>query len=226
VASILVVEDEPAIAMGLQDNLQLDGHSVEVVADGIEAEARARTRAFDLVILDVMLPGRDGLAVCRNLRSLGLRTPILLLTARGQEADKVAGLDSGADDYVTKPFSHAEVLARVRALLRRSGESRHEPAVFQSGSLEVDFDRWEVRRDGRLVRLTGNEFRMLRVLIRHRGMMLTVDEILEHVWGPRVFLTERVVYTHINNLRNKIDPTPGDRPLIVSVRGVGYRFDG
>jgi len=226
VARILVVEDEPAIAMGLQDNLQLDGHRVEVIANGVEAEARAQNGEFDLVILDLMLPGRDGLTICRNLRSTGVRASILLLTAKGQEADKIAGLDSGADDYVTKPFGHGEVLARVRALLRRSGEIRDRPPVFESGPLRVDFRRWEVSRHGKPVRLTGTEFRMLQVLIEHRGEMLTVEQILEHVWGQEVFLTERVVYTHINNLRKKVDPSPRERPLIVSVRGVGYRFEG
>jgi DNA-binding response OmpR family regulator len=226
VARILVVEDEPAIAMGLQDNLRIEGHQVEVMAGGVEAEARTRAGDLDLLVLDIILPGRDGLTVCRNLRAAGIRTPILLLTAKGQEADKVAGLDSGADDYVTKPFSQNELLARVRALLRRSSEGADEPSVFESGPLEVDLVRWEVRRRGRQVHLTGTEFRMLRVLIRNRGRMLTVDDILEQVWGRGVFLTERVVYTHINNLRSKIDPAPRTRPLISSVRGVGYRFDG
>jgi DNA-binding response OmpR family regulator len=220
---ILVVEDEPTIAIGLHDDLTIEGFDVEVVSDG-DAGARAAGRGgFDLILLDVMLPGKDGFTLCRELRAAGVHVPIILLTARGQEADKVAGLGLGADDYVTKPFSPRELMARVYAVLRRATR----PPVgrgFQFGSVRVDFARHEVLRDGRTVDVTPSEFKLLRVLIERRGEVLSIDQLLHEAWGADVFLTDRVVYTHINNLRAKIEPDPRQPRHIISVRGVGYRF--
>jgi two-component system alkaline phosphatase synthesis response regulator PhoP len=220
---ILVGEDEPTIAIGLHDDLQIEGFEVEVVSDG-EAGLRAAGRGvFDLILLDVMLPGKDGFTVCRELRSAGVHVPIILLTARGQEADKVTGLALGADDYVTKPFSPRELVARVHAILRRAAR----PPVGRSlhfGDVRVDFARHEVLRDGRPVDVTPSEFKLLRVLIERRGEVLSIDDLLRDGWGADVFLTDRVVYTHVNNLRAKIEPDPKHPRHIVSVRGVGYRF--
>jgi DNA-binding response OmpR family regulator len=226
VPRLLVVEDEPTIAMGLQDDLRLEGHTVDVAGDGVAAERAALEKRHDLILLDVMLPGKDGFAVCRAVRAAGVRTPIILLTAKGQEVDKVLGLELGADDYVTKPFSPRELVARINAVLRRAGGPPLISEVYDCGDLTVDFARFEARRKGRPIDLTALEFKLLRVLLAHRGRVLTHDQLIEEVWGKDVFLTDRVIYTHVNNLRQKIEPHPARPALLVSVRGVGYRFDG
>ena len=221
---ILVIEDEPSIASGLEDDLKLEGYEVEVVSDGETASRRAREQSFDLIILDVMLPHKDGFEVCRELRRAGLRTPVILLTAKTQESDKVLGLELGADDYVTKPFSPRELRARVKAALRRAaGEI---PEIYRFGEVEVDFSRWELRRAGEAVEMTPIEFRLLTTFIRHRHHTLSRDRLLEEVWGHETFVTDRVVDTHITNLRKKIEPKPSEPQLLISVRGMGYRFDG
>jgi len=225
-ARILIVEDEKVIAAGLQDELQAEGYEVEVAGDGLAAEQRARDGGFDLILLDVMLPRKDGFAVCRSLRASGVRTPIIVLTARVQDSDKVLGLELGADDYVTKPFNPAELLARVRAVLRRAGGDADVPAVWEHGDVRVDFVRLEAVRGGRPLALTPIEFRILRYMVEHRGRALTFDQVLAHVWGEGVFMSDRVIYTHINNLRQKIEDEPSRPRLIVSLRGVGYRFEG
>lgn len=221
---ILVIEDEPSIASGLEDDLKLEGYEVEVVSDGETASRRAREQSFDLIILDVMLPHKDGFEVCRELRRAGLRTPVILLTAKTQESDKVLGLELGADDYVTKPFSPRELRARVKAALRRAaGEI---PEIYRFGEVEVDFSRCELRRAGEAVEMTPIEFRLLTTFIRHRHHTLSRDRLLEEVWGHETFVTDRVVDTHITNLRKKIEPKPSEPQLLISVRGMGYRFDG
>ena len=219
---ILVVEDEPAIAIGLKDDLELEGHSVDVAEDGAAAIEAAARAAYDLVLLDVMLPRKDGFSVCRELRASGSRTPIILLTARGQEADKIRGLNLGADDYVTKPFSLRELNARIQAVLRRVSP----PGPTRGfGEFTVDFARCEVLRRGVPVDLTAQEFKLLRAFLDHAGEVLSLDRLLSMVWGPEVFLTDRVIYTHVNNLRGKIEPDPSHPRHIVSMRGLGYRFD-
>jgi DNA-binding response OmpR family regulator len=223
---ILVVEDEPTITLGLTDDLTLEGYEVEAVADGAAAVARGASREFDLILLDVMLPKKDGFAVCRELRQAGVRTPIVLLTARGQEADKVLGLELGADDYVTKPFSPRELVARIRAAMRRADMPPAASHVVRAGNLTIDFGRFEAARDGVPVNLTALEFRLLRALIDQRGQVLTHDQIVERVWGKEVFLSDRAIYTHINNVRRKIEADPANPTLLTGVRGVGYRFDG
>jgi DNA-binding response OmpR family regulator len=223
---ILVVEDEPAIAMGLEDDLKIEGYQVEVVRDGAMALSRTLTGTFDLVLLDVMLPAKDGLSVCREVRRAGVRTPIILLTAKGQELDKVLGLEVGADDYVTKPFSPRELVARIKAVLRRSDGTGAIASVYRTDDLMLDFGRFEATRCGVSIELTALEFKLLRALIAHRGQVMTHDQIIAAVWGADVFISDRVIYTHINNLRRKIEAVPADPKLLVGVRGVGYRFDG
>jgi DNA-binding response OmpR family regulator len=221
---ILVVEDEPQLALGLEDDLKLEGYQVEVQTDGEAASRRAREQPFDLIILDVMLPRKDGFEVCRELRRAGLRTPVILLTAKTQESDKVLGLEIGADDYVTKPFSPRELRARVKALLRRAaGEA---PEVYRFGDAEVDFGRGELRRAGHPVEITPLELKLLAAFIRNRGRVLTRNRLLDEVWGQATFVTDRAVDTHITNLRKKIEPRPANPCYLVSVRGIGYRFDG
>ncbi len=223
-ARILVVEDEPPLALGLEDDLKLEGYEVEVVRDGETASRRAREQSFDLIILDVMLPHKDGFEVCRELRRAGLRTPIILLTAKTQESDKVLGLELGADDYVTKPFSPRELRARVKAALRRAAGEM--PEIYRFGDAEVDFTRCELRRGGRAVEITPIEFKLLAAFIRHRGQTLNRSKLLDQVWGLETFVTDRVVDTHLTNLRKKIEPKPSEPRFLVSVRGMGYRFDG
>jgi DNA-binding response OmpR family regulator len=223
-ACILVVEDEPTLALGLEDDLKLEGYEVEVVRDGDTASRRARERGFDLIILDVMLPRKDGFEVCRELRRTGFRMPVILLTAKTQESDKILGLELGADDYVTKPFSPRELRARVKAVLRRAAGGI--PEIYRFGDAEVDFTRCEFRRAGQAVEMTPIEFKLLAAFIRHRSQILSRDKLLDEVWGRQTFVTDRVVDTHITNLRKKIETTPSEPRFLVNVRGMGYRFDG
>jgi DNA-binding response OmpR family regulator len=222
----LVVEDEPMIAEGLKDDLELEGHVVEVVTDGVTAEARALTGAYDLIMLDVMLPRKDGFAVLRSLRTSGIASAVIVLTAKGQEADKIHGLELGADDYVTKPFSPRELLARVRAVLRRAGDEKATTGeVWEHDDLRIDFRTFDASRHGTRLALTPTEFKILKALFQNAGQVVTIDQLLQRVWGRDIFLTDRVVYTHVNNLRAKIEPDPAHPRFVIGVRGVGYRFD-
>ena len=221
---ILVVEDQDAIAFGLQLDLRSEGYDVEIESDGESALRRARNEAFDLILLDVMLPGKDGFEVCRELRRGGSKTPIIMLTAKTQEAEKVLGLETGADDYVTKPFSPRELRARVKAALRRTAED--DPPIYRFGDAEVDFGRCELRRDGKPVELTALEFKLLAAFIRNGGKVLSRDRLLDLVWGQGAFVTDRVVDNHVVTLRKKVEPDPSKPRYIMSVRGLGYRFDG
>jgi DNA-binding response OmpR family regulator len=221
---ILVVEDEPAIAFGLQADLVAEGYDVAVVGDGETAARRAREVIFDLILLDIMLPRKDGFEVCRELRRAGLKTPILLLTARSQEVEKVMGLEWGADDYVTKPFSPPELRARIKALLRRA--SGGEEPAYRFGDVEVDFARCELRRAGRTIEMTALELRLLAAFIRNRGRVLSRQKLLDEAWGPGTFITDRVVDNHVVALRKKIEAQPHNPRYLISLRGLGYRFDG
>ncbi|MEK7405131.1 MAG: response regulator transcription factor [Acidobacteriota bacterium] len=222
---ILIVEDEPAISFGLEIDLKTEGYDVEVVEDGEAGARRGREGGFDLIVLDVMLPKKDGFEVCRELRRGGLKTPILLLTAKSQEAEKVMGLDLGADDYVTKPFSPKELRARVRALLRRGAEE-DAGEVYRFGDVEVDFARGEVRRGAGVVDMTPLEFKLLGAFVKNRGRVLSRDKLLDLAWGAGTFVTERVVDNYIVTLRKKLEPEPAAPRFLVNVRGQGYRFDG
>ena len=220
---ILVVEDEPGIALGLKNDLALEGYQVEVVTDGERGVDRGSTSDFDLILLDVMLPGRDGFQVCRELRRSGVRTPIILLTARAQDAEKVLGLELGADDYVTKPFSPMELRARIKAVLRRTGAS--EPEAYRFGGVEVDFARCLATRDGRDAALTPLEFKVLAALIRGRGRLMTRAQLIDAVWGAGTAITDRVVDNHLMNLRRKLETDPSAPRYLLSARGLGYRFE-
>jgi two-component system alkaline phosphatase synthesis response regulator PhoP len=221
---ILVVEDEPAIAFGLQLDLKNEGYDVEIESDGESALQRARKEPFDLILLDVMLPGKDGFEVCRELRRDGSKTPVIMLTAKTQEAEKVLGLEIGADDYMTKPFSPRELRARVKAALRRTAED--DFPIYRFGDAEVDFGRCELRRAGKPVELTALEFKLLAAFIRNGGKVLSRDQLLDLVWGHGTSVTDRVVDNHVVTLRKKVEPEPSEPRYIVSVRGLGYRFDG
>jgi DNA-binding response OmpR family regulator len=222
---ILIVEDDPAIGIALEDDLRLEGYAVELVRDGDTAIARGRSGEFDLILLDVMLPRKDGFDVCRELRRAGIDTMILMLTARTSETDKIVGLDLGANDYVTKPYSPKELRARVRALLRRPAADRSGDEVARFGDCEVDFVRGELRRAGRPVATTPLEFKLLGVFTRRAGRVLTRSVLIDEVWGKDTAITERVVDNQIANLRRKIEPSPAAPRFLKSVRGIGYRFD-
>jgi DNA-binding response OmpR family regulator len=221
---ILIVEDEPGIAFALESDLQTEGYDVTLVGDGVEAVRRALAEAFDLILLDVMLPNKDGFEVCRELRRGGLSTPIIMLTAKTQELEKVLGLDVGADDYVTKPFSPRELRARIRAMFRRGAADTGD--VHRFGKCELDMARFELRRDGRQVEATTTELKLLAAFIRERGRVLTREGLLEQVWGSGVYVTDRVVDNHIVALRKKIEEDSTAPKYLMSIRGVGYRFDG
>ena len=222
---VLVVEDEPALAFSLKLDLETEGYHVETAADGESAVRRAREGGFDLILLDVMLPRKDGFEVARELRRAGVTTYIIMLTAKAQEAEKVMGLEIGADDYITKPFSPRELRARVKAVLRRS-DRQDNLRVYRFGDVEVDFARHEVRRGGSPVDLTSLEFKLLGAFCRNRGRALTREQVLDLAWGQAVAVSERVVDNHVVRLRKAIEPDPANPRYLVSVRGVGYRFDG
>ena len=221
---ILIVEDDRDIALGLEEDLSHHGFQVEMVGDGEKALSCGKERHWDLIILDVMLPQKDGFEVCKELRQEGIKTPIIMLTAKTHEAEKIFGLEIGADDYITKPFSPRELRARIHAILRRSSDEILD--TYQFGDYEVNFDRGEVQRSGKPVGLSALEFRLLTAFIRRRGRVLSREHLIDAAWGPATIITERVVDTHILNLRKKIEPVPEKPRYIVSVRGMGYRFEG
>ena len=220
---ILIVEDEPAIVLSLQEDLGRQGYETGVAADGKAGLEMGRTLPWDLILLDVMLPAMDGFDVCSELRRAGVRTPIILLTARSQEAEKVLGLDAGADDYVTKPFSLRELRARVRAQLRRGQSATGRVVTF--GDCVVDLDRAEATCREKRVELTAQEFRLLEVLLLSDGRVMTRDQLIDAAWGHGTAITDRVVDTHVFNLRKKIEPVPAEPRFLVGVRGLGYRFE-
>jgi two-component system alkaline phosphatase synthesis response regulator PhoP len=226
---ILIVEDEPGLRLALTDRLTADGYEVAAAGDGEEGLRRATEEHFDLVILDVMLPRRSGLDVCRDLKQRGVPASILMLTARSEVVDRVVGLKLGADDYLTKPFAMAELLARVEARLRpRSGPP--SPAgpreAYRFGDVQVDFRSAEVTREGQAVELSAKEFQLLRHLIENRGKVLSRDELLNGVWGYDAMPTTRTVDVHVAGLRRKLEPNPHVPEYILTLHGLGYKFVG
>lgn len=224
-ARILLIEDEPDIALGLSMDLEAEGHTVEIAADGLSGSQRGREPGWELILLDVMLPKRDGFEVLRDLRRAGVRTPILMLTARAQEAEKVMGLELGADDYVTKPFSPRELRARVKAMLRRGAAADVVSSMLRFGDCELDTAKVELRRAGIRQEMTALEFRLLETFVRSAGRVLGREKLIEAVWGRDTHVTDRVVDTHIVKLRRKIEADPAEPRHLISVRGLGYRFD-
>jgi DNA-binding response OmpR family regulator len=220
---ILIVEDDAAIGVALEDDLRLEGYTVELVTDGETALRKARETEFDLVLLDVMLPKKDGFDVCRELRRSKVESRILMLTARTGETDKVLGLDLGADDYLTKPYSPKELRARVRALLRRTEVGT--TTITRFGDCELDIGRGELRRAGKPVSTTPLELKLLNLFTRRAGRVLTRRVLIDDIWGRDTAITERVVDNQIANLRKKIETSPAAPRFLKSVRGIGYRFD-
>jgi len=221
---VLIVEDDPAILRGLADNLRFEKYDVLTATDGEAGYKLQHTQSPDLIVLDLMLPRMTGLELCRKLRTEGQQVPILMLTARGEEADRVVGLDLGADDYVTKPFSVMELLARIRALLRRTNSSKSLPNDLNFGDVEIDFLRYVARRRGKPVEMTRKEFAILRLLGSRTGEVVTRDELLNEVWGVESYPVTRTVDNHIAGLRAKLEADPARPVYLRTVHGVGYQF--
>lgn len=224
---ILLVEDEPGLVLTLTDRLNAEGYYVDAVGDGDKAVDEAMSDSFDLIILDIMLPGKDGFEICRELRQKGLDVPILFLTARGEVTDKVVGLKLGGDDYLTKPFDMLELAARVGALLRRNpAREADSPERYRFGDVEVDFRKAEVTRGGAPVELSALEFKLLRYFIENRGATISRDELLNRVWGYDAMPYSRTVDVHVSGLRQKIEANPSRPQYVVTVHRLGYKFVG
>ena len=221
---VLVVEDDPGILRTVADNLRFEQYEVVTATDGETAYVLQRNEQPDLIVLDLMLPRMSGLELCRKLRTEDIQVPVLILTARSEEADRVRGLDLGADDYVTKPFSVAELMARVRALLRRTSLAAGVPATLRFGRVVIDFKRYEAKRDGRPVEMTRKEFALLRHLASCEDTVVTRDELLNKVWGLESYPVTRTVDNHISSLRAKLETDPARPVNIQTVHGVGYKF--
>src|SRR5436305_8459613 len=224
---ILLIEDEPGLVLTLTDRLSKEGYAVETARDGELGLRRAVTEGFDVILLDVMLPRKNGFDVCRDLRQRGNQTPVLMLTARGLVIDKVVGLKLGADDYLTKPFEMIELLARVEALLRRAPlVPAPSTEIYQFGAVRVDFRKAEVTRDGQPVELSAREFGLLRYFIEHRESAITRDRLLNEVWGYHAMPSTRTVDVHVAWLRQKLEANPRHPQYILTVHGLGYKFVG
>jgi DNA-binding response OmpR family regulator len=223
-SKILIVEDEPDMVLGLKDNFEFEGYEVLTASDGQTGLERARTQKPDLLVLDIMLPKLSGLEVCKTLRGEGFEAPIVMLTARGQEIDKVVGLELGADDYVTKPFSIRELLARVRAILRRSEGKKKRLSRYQFSDVELDFEAYRAKKGGEPLELSPREFELLRYLIERKGETVPRDRLLEDVWGYESYPSTRTVDTHIAKLRAKIGDSGSEPRWILTIHGVGYKF--
>jgi len=223
---ILIVEDEPNMVAGLRDNFEFEGYQVVSAADGSEGLERALSDSPDLVLLDVMMPKMSGLEVCKQLKAKRPSMPIIMLTARGQEVDKVVGLELGADDYVTKPFSIRELMARVKAVLRRSQTLPKEEDRYSFGDAEVDLKKCRVTRAGKEIEISGTEFELLKYFVCHAGEILSRDRLLEDVWGYERYPTTRTVDAHLVRLRQKLEPNPEQPRFFLTVHGTGYRFVG
>lgn len=224
---ILIIEDEPDLIKGLKLNLSDEGFSVDWAINGAEGLRKAVEETPDLIILDIMLPEMDGLEVCRKLRQKNIDTPIIMLTAKGAEIDKVVGLEIGADDYMTKPFSVRELIARIKARLRHSEtEKKAVPELYSFGDVEIDFARFKVRRKGKDLALTSLETDILRYFIVHRGEVVSRNDMLDKIWGYERYPTTRTIDNHILKLRKKIEDDPSHPRYIISVYGGGYRFIG
>jgi two-component system alkaline phosphatase synthesis response regulator PhoP len=223
---VLIVEDDQAMAVALRDGFEFEGYSVSVARDGDAGLRLAGDKTVDLIILDVMLPKMSGLDICKQLRSNSNNVPIIMVTARGQEIDKILGLKIGADDYVTKPFSFMELMARVEAVLRRAARPAEGLAAYQFGDVSLCFKKLEARKGDQPLELSPREFEILKYLIEHRDAVVTRDQLLDAVWGYANFPFTRTVDMHIAKLRQKIEDTPSNPRHIITVHRVGYKFVG
>ena len=224
---VLIIEDEEDLIKGLKLNLIDEGYEVDSALNGVEGLLKVIQETPDLIILDIMLPDKDGLEVCRELRQKNISIPIIMLTAKGEEIDKVVGLEIGADDYITKPFSVRELLARIKAQLRRAErDEKAVPQIYSFGDIEIDFAQFEVKRKGKELDLTSLEMEILKYFIAHRGEVVARDDFLDKIWGYESYPTTRTIDNHILKLRKKIEEDPSHPRYILSVYGGGYRFIG
>ncbi len=221
---ILIIEDDPAIGKGLRIALQEAAYKVDLAEDGLSGFDRAQNGSYDLIILDLMLPGKDGRDICRELRQAGDQTPIIMLTSKKEEIDKVLGLELGADDYITKPFGLHELLARIKAVLRRVQAQPAQARMLRLGNVEIDFDRMIARKNGRPLKLTAREFELLKYFAEHTGEVVSRDQLLDEVWGYDSFPTTRTIDTFVLNLRKKIEADPSRPRHLLTVHKLGYRF--
>lgn len=221
---ILIIEDDLAILRGLVDNLNSEHYSVVAESDGIKGFEKARTAQWDLLVLDVMLPGMNGLEICRQLRSAGSKIPILMLTGKGDETDKVLGLELGADDYVTKPFSVRELLARIKALLRRQTDLVSLVHETDIGEVHIDFKRQEALKGKKKIEMSAKEYELLRYFVEREGQVISRDQLLNEVWGYEAMPTTRTVDNYILSLRKKIEPSPSKPRYLLTIHTVGYKF--
>ena len=223
-AKILIVEDEPDMVEGLRDNLVYEGYEVMSAADGETGLLRAAKESPDLILLDIMLPGKNGYQICREMRSKGINVPVIMLTAKSQEVDKVLGLELGADDYITKPFSIRELLARIKAVLRRQGAHPKKLEAAEFGSVKVDFRRGLAVKDGNNIELSHYENEILRLLVANKDEPVSRNRLLDEVWGYDLFPTTRTIDNHVVKLRQKIEDDPHNPRHLVTVHGIGYKF--
>jgi len=223
---VLLVEDEPGLVLTLTDRLKSEGYDVQAASDGPSGLDRATRERWDVILLDVMLPGASGFDVCRDLRQRGVTTPVIMLTARGQVVDRVLGLKLGADDYLTKPFDMMELSARIEVQLRRATAASSGPQQYRFGDIDVDFRKAEVTRQGQPVELSAREYLLLKYLIEHREATITRDQLLNEVWGYHAMPSTRTVDVHVAWLRQKIEPNPKHPQYLLTVHGMGYKFVG
>jgi DNA-binding response OmpR family regulator len=223
---ILIIEDDRAISKALESNLGSEGYEIESATDGPTGLDRARDPSQDLILLDLMLPRLSGEEICRALRQEGITTPILFLTAKGEEEQRVAGFELGADDYVSKPFSMRELLGRIQAILKRAAGQKHLLAHYRFGDVSVDFVKMEVHRGDRIVFLTTRELAILRLMVSNKGVVISRDRLLNEVWGYEAYPTTRTVDNQIVKLRQKLEANPENPQHILTVRGTGYKFMG
>ncbi len=222
---ILVVEDEPSMRLGLKDNLEFEGYEVEFADDGEIGYKKITNQKYDLILLDVMLPKMNGFDVCKKVRSEGVKTPIILLTAKGEEIDKVLGLELGADDYVTKPFSLRELLARIKAVLRRSGEiSESDLLEVEIGELVVNFSNYSAHNNGNEISMSHKEFELLQYLWKNKNRAVSRDDLLKEIWNQEIFTTTRTIDNFIVKLRQKVEEDANKPKIILTVHGVGYKL--
>ncbi len=223
-SKILIIEDEPAMQLGLKDNLELEDYRVDIASDGESGLAKIKSNSFDLVLLDVMLPKLSGFDVCKAARASGITTPIILLTARGEEIDKILGLELGADDYITKPFSVRELLARVKAILRRSNSTYNDKAAATIGKLKLDFNAFRALDGNTEIKLSHKEFEILAYLFQNKNQVVSRYDLLEKVWGYDEQPTTRTVDNFMVRIRQKVEPNPNQPTVILTVHGTGYKL--
>jgi len=222
---ILIIEDDPGILLSLKDEFESEGYTVSTAEDGEKGLEIAKQQRPDLIILDIMLPVLDGYEVCKRLRMEGDTTPVIMLTVKDKEIDRVLGLELGADDYVTKPFSLRELMARVKSVLRRTEERTKDLTSYSFGQVELDFKKYEAKKKGKKLELTPLEFQMLKLFIQRKGEVITRDDFLDKIWGEdNTYVSFRTVDSHIANIRKKIEDDPSSPKHIISIRGVGYKF--